>query len=161
MRKAKKVCVVVFVLLILTVIGIRINIYLNACIKIRDDVAFYAEMLMLTPEKANTIIPYETLSDNYKKAISEEKYSNAVESNELLELYSNTVFQQHLKRKVDITLSTEGYKKTPAGKFQVDDRWYYIHHEIDAAPNWITLEPEIVRWNIEITEIEESDYTLH
>ena len=70
MRKAKKVCVVVFVLLILTVIGIRINIYLNACIKIRDDVAFYAEMLMLTPEKANTIIPYETLSDNYKKAIS-------------------------------------------------------------------------------------------
>ena len=54
----------------------------------------------------------------------------------------------------------EGYKKEPAGKFQVDDKWYYIRHEIDVAPNWITLESEIVRWNIDITEIEESDDTL-
>ena len=160
MRKAKKICFVVFILLVLAFIGFRVNLYLNACIKTRDDVAFYAEMIMLTPEKANTIIPYEMLPDEYKKAFSSEEYSNAVESNELLGLYSNDIFQRHLKRRVDISLSTEGYKKEPAGKFQVDDKWYYIRHEIDVAPNWITLESEIVRWNIDITEIEESDDTL-
>lgn len=154
MKLAKKLCIVAFVLLILALIGFRVNLYLNACFKIRDTAAYYAEMLMLTPEKANTIIPYEMLSKKYKNALSSEEYSNAVESNELLKLYSNSVFQQHLKRKVDISLSTEGYKKTASGDSQAGDKCYHIRHEIDVAPNWITLEPEIVRWNISITENE-------
>lgn len=160
MKLAKKLCIVAFVLLILALIGFRVNLYLNACIKLRDDVAYYSETLFFTPEKANTIIPYEMLPDKYKNVISLDEYSNAVESDELLELYSNAVFQQHLKRKVDIALSTEGYKKQPSGNFKVGDKCYHISHEIDVAPNWITLEPEIVRWNIEISEIDEPDSAL-
>ena len=161
MRTAKKLSIVVVVLLILALIGFRVSLYLNVCIKTRDDVAFYAEMLMLTPEKANTIIPYETLSKKYKNALSSEEYSNAVEPNELLKLYSNSVFQQHLKRKVDITLSTDGYKKVPTGVFQVGDKYYHISHVIDVAPNLITLEPEIVRWNIDIYEIDDPNSNIN
>ncbi|MDE5769699.1 MAG: hypothetical protein K2H82_09980, partial [Oscillospiraceae bacterium] len=157
MKKIKKACFIVFILSILTFIGFRVNLYLNACIKLRDTAAYYAERLFFTPEKANTIIPYEMLSDEYKRAFSSEDYSKAVESNELLELYSNDIFQQHHKRKVDISLSTEGYKKQPAGRFNVDNKCYFISHEIDVAPNWITLEPEIVRWNIDISEIEDEE----
>ena len=70
MKLAKKICIVAFFLIILVLVGFRVILYLNACIKTRDDVAFYAEMLMLTPEKANTIIPYETLSKKYKNTLS-------------------------------------------------------------------------------------------
>ena len=161
MKLAKKICIVAFFLIILVLVGFRVILYLNACIKTRDDVAFYAEMLMLTPEKANTIIPYETLSKKYKNTLSSEEYSSAVEPTELLKLYSNSVFQQHLKRKVDITLSTDGYKKVPAGVFQVGDEYYHISHVIDVAPNLITLEPEIVRWNIDIYKIDDPNSNIN
>ncbi len=161
MSTTKKICIVTAVLLVLAFVGFRVNLYLNACVEIRDDVAYYSERLFFAPEKANAIIPYEMLPDKYKNAISSEEYLNAVESDELLELYSNAIFQQHYKRKVDVSLSTEGYKKQPSGNFKVGNKYYHISHEIDVVPNWITLEPEIVRWNIDIYEIDDPDSNIH
>lgn len=128
--------------------------YLNACINARDEVAYYAEALMISPESANKIISYDMLPKKYQSEISLEEYQNADEPTELLELYSNPVFKQNRKRRVSIELSTEGCKKTAEGYFKAGDKWYYVSHEIDVIPAFFTLKPKIVRWNIEITEEE-------
>lgn len=158
MKKTRRLYVFIFILVGLIFIGLRAYLYLNACVKLRGKVAYYTEMLMFSPEIANTIIPYEMLSDEYKERVSLEDYTTANEPDELLELYSNPVFQQNTERNVDISLSTEGYKKEPEGYFQVGDKWYYMKHEIDVAPDWITLESKIVRWNIMIVETEKPEH---
>lgn len=133
---------------------LRIYSYLNSCVKLRSKAAYYAEVLTSSPETANKIIPYEMLSEKYQNKISSEEYNNANEPQELLDLYSNSIFQYYSKRNVDIALSTEGYKKSPEGYFKVENQWYYIKHEIDVSPNFFTLEPKVVRWYIEISETE-------
>ncbi len=103
---------------------------------------------------ANKIIPYEMLSEKYQNKISSEEYNNANEPQELLDLYSNSIFQYYSKRNVDIALSTEGYKKSPESYFKVGNQWYYMKHEIDVIPDFLTLEPKVRRWYIEISETE-------
>ena len=129
---------------------IRVYYYLNACIQACGKAAYFAEAL--NAENANTIIPYEMLSNGYKSEISSEEYINANTPQDILNLYMNPVFQQNIDRQVDITLSTEGYKKIPEGYILVDEQWHYIKHEIDVLPDLLTLKPQIIRWHIVIDQ---------
>ncbi len=141
----------VFTLLLL----IRIFLYLNVCvIQSRNEAAYFAERLSVHPEEANEVIPYEMLSNEYKCEISLENYNNAIEPQEKLNLYSNPIFRKNTDRCVDITQSTEGYKKSPEGYFSVGEQWYDMLLGIDISPDPLTLKPEVVRWNISIVEVD-------
>ncbi len=157
MKKPKSKTLIILSILVLTgiIISFKTYKYLNVCVmEGRSKVSYIAEKLMDSPESANTIIPYEMLSDEYKEGVSKEEYTNADEPLELLELYSKPIFQIHDNRIVDVPLSTTGYKKQPEGYYKVGEQWYYITHEIDIKPDFITLDLKVVRWYIEISEIE-------
>lgn len=105
-----------------------------------------------TPEIAIDKIPYDMLSRHYKNKISKEEYENADTPDELLKLYTNPVFSEKKRQIVSDMLSTDGYGYPPECYFKVDDKWYYLKHTIDFAPDLITLEPKVVRWQIIVRE---------
>ena len=144
--------------MILLLAGVYSFAYLRAESYAADLAANYADMLMFNPENANVIISYEMLSDEYRSVISSEEYENADQPQERLDLYSNPIFRNNPDICVaDAFQSTTAYKRTPDGYFLVGEQWYYIHHEIDLKPDFITLEPKIVRWYIKIIESDEPE----
>lgn len=157
MKREKKFNFILIMGGLICLLIVRVFFYLNACVKTRDTAAYYAEKLMFSPEIANQIIPYEMLSYKYKAQISSEEYTDAHMSYELLDLYSNPIFQHYNEISVDISLSTEGYKKIPEGYFCVEEQWYYMKHEIDIKPDWLTLKPKVVRWYIKIEKKEKPE----
>ena len=154
MRSIVKIIVLVglvFIILALIDHGYR---YTNACVTdIRQLVYGYGERLQFNAFSATEIIPYDMLSDEYKTEVSKEDYY-CDEPLQKFMLYNKEIFKRNSKKKVDIDLSTAGYKAQPMGYIQIGDNNYFITHEIDILPDWLTLEPKIVRWYIHIEKIE-------
>lgn len=79
MIKRRKIVLFIIIGVFALLLLIRIYLYLNACvIHSRNEAAFLAETLMMHPENANAVIPYEMLSNEYKSEISSEEYKNAM-----------------------------------------------------------------------------------
>lgn len=154
MIRHKKIFISLILLGCILLFLFHLYAYLNMYISARSFAYNLGEELDATPEIACTIIPYEMLSNKYQLEISEDEYNNADEPIELLELYLKPIFKKYSNRSVDISLSTDGYKKEPAGYFKVENQWYYMRHEIDIRPDFITLNLKVVRWYIEISEVE-------
>ncbi len=152
----KKPQVILSILILggIIILSFQIYRYMNVCVtKGSDEVCYIGEILMGAPEKATAVISYEMLPKEYQKQISKEEYNNADEPLELLELYSKPIFQEDSRTMIDSSLSTTGYKKQPEGYFKVEEKYYFIRHEIDIKPDFISLELKVVRWYIEISEV--------
>lgn len=76
MKQIKKVFTILIISLtaLFLIFKFIVYPYLNACIDARDEVAYYAEVLMISPESANKIISYDMLPKKYQSEISLEEY---------------------------------------------------------------------------------------
>ncbi len=161
MLKLKKKTIIIVAsvlasLLLLTVLFLKgLELYIICEEEAGGAVSYYGERLMCFPELANSVISFDKLSDKYKKEITREEYESAETPEELLTLYSKPIFNQYDTREVGNFLSTEDYKKQPEGYFVVNDKWYFIEHEIDIKPDFFSSDYEIVRWYISIEEVDE------
>ncbi len=165
MAKRKKIitALVTGAVLLLAIIAFGAHVYafLKVCIiDCVDKACALADYRPVPAEFMNTRVDYEMLSDEYKKAISYEQYTEADTPEELLALWSEDIFSKYPEIKVDEQFqSTACYKKQDGvtANFEVNGKWYFLYHEIDFEPDFWTLDIKVVRWYTEIREINEED----
>lgn len=135
--------------------------YLNTCImECAGKACALADYRPVSAEMMNTRVDYEMLSEEYKKEISYEQYTEADTPEELLSLWSEDIFRKYPEIKVDDQRqSTTCYKKQDGvtANFEADGKWYFLKHEIDFEPDFRTLDVRVVRWHTEIREISGED----
>ena len=165
MVKRKKLITVLTVIAVVLAVVIlfcsHLWAYFNACVIDCHDEASYLCMFHDMQPELNQYIDYEMLSEEYKKEISYEQYTGADTPEELIELFSKEIFHKYPEVTVSPDQTTHGYKRQPGGSVELDGRWYYIGHEIDFEPDFWTLDIKVVRWYIEIKEINEEELPIH
>ena len=165
MTKRKKIVTALIIaavlLLVIIAFGTYVYAYLKVCIiDCADKACALADYRPVSAEYMNTRVDYEWLSDEYKKAITYEQYTEADTAEELLALWSKDIFSKYPEIKVDEQFqSTDCYKKQHGvtANFEVNGKWYFLHHEIDLEPDFWTLDIKVVRWYTEIREIDEEE----
>lgn len=159
MTKPKKKAIIITVSVLLSILLLIALFFITVDISIKRTesagrvVSYYGEKLMCFPETANSVVSYDKLSDEYKKEITKEEYENAKTPEELLALYSKPIFSKYDTREVEYLLSTEDYKKQPEGYLGVNGKWYFMRHEIDIKRYLFSSDTQIVRWYINIEEV--------
>lgn len=134
--------------------------YFNACVKDCRDMAGYLCMFHDMQPEINEYIDYEMLSEEYKKEISCEQYTQADTSEELIELFSKEIFHKYPEVTVSPDQTTYGYRRQPVGSVELNGQWYTIEHQLDFEPDFWTLDIKVVRWYTEIREISEEEWPV-
>lgn len=134
--------------------------YFNACVKDCRDMAGYLCMFHDMQPEINQYIDYEMLSEEYKKEISCEQYTQADTSEELIELFSKEIFHKYPDVTVSPDQTTYGYRRQPVGSVELNGQWYAIEHQLDFEPDFWTLDIKVVRWYTEIREISEEEWPV-
>ena len=154
-RRIMIVSIIVAVAVLLTAAGIfMLYRYISAFEKHSHRASYYAEMLHFSAGDAFELISYSELSEEYRSLISVEEYHDTDTPEKqlaLLKKLGDITGDRPLS--TDIELSTSGYKKDAYDIFfEVGDRIYTVSQRIDIALDPLTLDTEIVRWAVDITE---------
>lgn len=115
---------------------------------------------LIASDNITTLLPikYDMLSSDYKKLFSKEEFESADSGEDIYNIYLkvNSLSSQVALKNGDI--ATDGYKNHLNGILQANGTTYGIDYHIFLRARHLSFEPEIVKWYIDIEEIEPSLY---
>lgn len=113
---------------------------------------------LYTFENITTLLPikYDMLSSDYKQLFSKEEFDNVNNGNDIYNIYLkiNSLSSQVSLQEGDI--ATDGYKNHLNGILRANGDVYEIKYHIFLRAKHLSFEPEIVKWYIDIEEVDES-----
>lgn len=121
----------------------------------RDEFVCNLDIGALDNKEAHYIdfINYDDLSWKYRNSISRERFQDAKNDEQCLLIYNQIISATHNPQKSESFFTTQGMDMSTGYEgLIVDDKAYYIEHNIDVKTNYFTFQPYISKWMITIEE---------